>query len=182
MSESTPGHARALATHYERPICRTNVSANDRACTPLPPQNFHGKEGVDGSSPSEGSIPWKNRPQMGGFCCRDRHRGAPLRQGGGRRSAGQSGAIKTPAKQRRGERQMLSGSIWGHLLGTDSVPCASAGAPIGNQREIPPAKRRGRQHAPWVDERWPVSRRRSRVRVPSRPFSKCLQMQLRAAR
>ena len=28
--------------------------ANDRACTPLPPLNFHGKEGVDGSSPSEG--------------------------------------------------------------------------------------------------------------------------------
>jgi hypothetical protein len=30
------------------------VAANDQACTPLPPQNFHGKEGVDGSSPSEG--------------------------------------------------------------------------------------------------------------------------------
>jgi hypothetical protein len=28
--------------------------ANDLACTRLPPQN-HGKEGVDGSSPSEGS-------------------------------------------------------------------------------------------------------------------------------
>jgi hypothetical protein len=30
------------------------VIANDRAGTPVPPQNFHGKEGVDGSSPSEG--------------------------------------------------------------------------------------------------------------------------------
>jgi hypothetical protein len=30
------------------------VLADDRACTPLPPQNLHGKEGVDGSSPSEG--------------------------------------------------------------------------------------------------------------------------------
>ena len=28
--------------------------ASARACTPLPPQNLHGKEGVDGSSPSEG--------------------------------------------------------------------------------------------------------------------------------
>ena len=28
--------------------------ADDRACTPLPPINLHGKEGVDGSSPLEG--------------------------------------------------------------------------------------------------------------------------------
>ena len=28
--------------------------ANARACPPVPPQNLHGKEGVDGSSPSEG--------------------------------------------------------------------------------------------------------------------------------
>ena len=53
-SETTVGHARALPTHPYRQICRTNVSANDRACTRLPPQNLHGKEGVDGSSPSEG--------------------------------------------------------------------------------------------------------------------------------
>jgi hypothetical protein len=32
------------------------VLADDRACTRLPSQNFHGKEGVDGSSPSEGSA------------------------------------------------------------------------------------------------------------------------------
>jgi hypothetical protein len=38
------------------------VHANVRACTPLPPQNLHGKEGVDGSSPSEGSkIPAQRR-------------------------------------------------------------------------------------------------------------------------
>src|SRR5205823_699823 len=30
ISESMCGHARALATYYERPICRTNVLANDR--------------------------------------------------------------------------------------------------------------------------------------------------------
>ena len=28
--------------------------ANALACPLLPPQNLHGKEGVDGSSPSEG--------------------------------------------------------------------------------------------------------------------------------
>src|SRR5918996_3279086 len=53
-SRSTPGHARTLAAHRQRPICRTNVTANDRACTRVPPLDFHGKEGVDGSSPSEG--------------------------------------------------------------------------------------------------------------------------------
>jgi hypothetical protein len=30
------------------------VIASDRRCPPAPPQNLHGKEGVDGSSPSEG--------------------------------------------------------------------------------------------------------------------------------
>jgi hypothetical protein len=30
------------------------MTVDARACTPLPPKNFHGKEGVDGSSPSEG--------------------------------------------------------------------------------------------------------------------------------
>ena len=37
-----------------RPICRKNCVASDRACTRVTPQNFHGKEGVDGSSPLEG--------------------------------------------------------------------------------------------------------------------------------
>jgi len=30
------------------------MPASVRPCAPVPPQNFHGKEGVDGSSPSEG--------------------------------------------------------------------------------------------------------------------------------
>jgi hypothetical protein len=51
---STNGHARALPTLCQQLICRTNVLADDRACPRLPPQNLHGKEGVDGSSPSEG--------------------------------------------------------------------------------------------------------------------------------
>ena len=36
------------------PICRRNCVASDRACTRVTRQNLHGKEGVDGSSPSEG--------------------------------------------------------------------------------------------------------------------------------
>jgi hypothetical protein len=37
-------------------ICRRNCVASDRACTRVTLPNFHGKEGVDGSSPSEGSA------------------------------------------------------------------------------------------------------------------------------
>ena len=47
-----------------RPICRQNCVASDRACTRVTPPNLHGKEGVDGSSPSEGSA---NRLQIGTF-------------------------------------------------------------------------------------------------------------------
>jgi hypothetical protein len=64
IGESTPGHARAVTTRAEGPFCGRNVIASARACTPLPPQNFHGKEGVDGSSPSEG---FAKAPQMGPF-------------------------------------------------------------------------------------------------------------------
>ena len=53
---STRGHARARETRDKSPICRNNVIASDRPCPPVPPRNLHGKEGVDGSSPSEGSY------------------------------------------------------------------------------------------------------------------------------
>src|SRR5215211_5457669 len=36
------------------PICSRNSVADDRACTRVTLPNLHGKEGVDGSSPSEG--------------------------------------------------------------------------------------------------------------------------------
>jgi hypothetical protein len=56
ISESTCGHSRTPATGPEGLVCRTNVPALAHACTRLPPLDFHGKEGVDGSSPSEGSA------------------------------------------------------------------------------------------------------------------------------
>jgi hypothetical protein len=54
ISPSTCGHARALATRAEGRICGTNVLDDYRACPLLPPHDPHGKEGVDGSSPSVG--------------------------------------------------------------------------------------------------------------------------------
>jgi hypothetical protein len=44
---------RIPATRIE-PLCRGKYVARDRACTRVTPKNLHGKEGVDGSSPSEG--------------------------------------------------------------------------------------------------------------------------------
>jgi hypothetical protein len=51
---STCGHRRALPTHSECQICRRNMLVSVRPCPPVPPHNLHGKEGDDGSSPSEG--------------------------------------------------------------------------------------------------------------------------------
>jgi hypothetical protein len=50
----TRGHTQARQTQREAAICRRNVVASARPCPPVPPRNLHGKEGVDGSSPSEG--------------------------------------------------------------------------------------------------------------------------------
>src|SRR5206468_9341848 len=60
-------HARARQTCRYGKICRRNVIASARPCTPVPPQNLHGKEGVDGSSPSEGSA---KAPHVGAFSFR----------------------------------------------------------------------------------------------------------------
>src|SRR4030095_3551497 len=48
--------SRRIFTACNSPICRRNCVASDRACTRVTPRNLHGKEGVDGSSPSEGSA------------------------------------------------------------------------------------------------------------------------------
>jgi hypothetical protein len=64
---STNGNGRTLPTHGRRPICRTNVAADVHSCTPIPPLNLHGKEGVNGSSPLEGSA---KAPLVGAFAFR----------------------------------------------------------------------------------------------------------------
>ena len=49
---STRGHTRTSATHSEGQACRTNVPVNARSCTPVPPPNLYGKEGISGLSPA----------------------------------------------------------------------------------------------------------------------------------
>ena len=46
--------SRRMSSVSNDRICRRNRVADDRACTRVTPRNLHGKEGVDGSSPSEG--------------------------------------------------------------------------------------------------------------------------------
>jgi hypothetical protein len=46
--------SRRLSRAEIGPFCRGKCVANDRPCTRLTLSDFHGKEGVDGSSPSEG--------------------------------------------------------------------------------------------------------------------------------
>jgi hypothetical protein len=65
MSPSTCGHPRAQLANAERWICRRKALTDDRACTRVTLPNFHGKEGVDGSSPSEGL----KSLQIGHFGC-----------------------------------------------------------------------------------------------------------------
>jgi hypothetical protein len=54
ISLGTRGHGRARKTRRESTICRRNMIESARPCPPVLPTNLHGKEGVDGSSPSEG--------------------------------------------------------------------------------------------------------------------------------
>jgi len=56
--------SRRIAIACDRWICRKNCVANDRACTRVTLLNFHGKEGVSGSSPEEGST---KAPETGLF-------------------------------------------------------------------------------------------------------------------
>jgi hypothetical protein len=64
-SLSTYGHLRVSGTQFDEPICRQNVPADALPWT-------HGKEGVDGSTPSEGFrlLPAQRRiPLSGSAAC-----------------------------------------------------------------------------------------------------------------
>ena len=56
IRDDTRDLSRRISTACNGPICRKNCVPDARACTRVTPGNLHGKEGVDGSSPSEGSA------------------------------------------------------------------------------------------------------------------------------
>src|ERR687891_545797 len=52
IRNDTRDASRRISSPINSPICRRNCVATDRACTRVTHRNLHGKEGVDGSSPS----------------------------------------------------------------------------------------------------------------------------------
>ena len=68
--------SRRMSSVSNDRICRRNRVADDRACTRVTPRNLHGKEGVDGSSPSEG-FGKEEIPGNRGFLLPAMHHRAP---------------------------------------------------------------------------------------------------------
>ena len=62
ISAATGVHARATYFPEIPAACEAFVPSQTRACPRFPPRNLNGKEGVDGSSPSEG---FRNALQKG---------------------------------------------------------------------------------------------------------------------
>src|SRR4029453_3717392 len=56
IRNDTRDASRRISRRSNGSICGRNGAGDDRACTRVTLSNFHGKEGVDGSSPSEGSA------------------------------------------------------------------------------------------------------------------------------
>ena len=56
MNATTGAPARVTCRLEIPAVCPTSVPSQTRACPRFPPRNLNGKEGVDGSSPSEGSA------------------------------------------------------------------------------------------------------------------------------
>src|SRR5262245_269283 len=89
-------------------------------------EHLHGKEGVDGSSPSEGFLGHTNRPQVGGFLL---PHPAPWSTSFVRRwstSFVESGKTKAPVNTVLVGRQLLSGRSRGQVLGTVCVQARPA--------------------------------------------------------
>jgi hypothetical protein len=101
---------RILNASFE-PICRKNYVADDRACTRVTLSNFHGKEGVSGSSPEEGSA---KVPQSGASSSRrtcSRLIAALMLSASDRTPNEGSGAFRPPRRRRRpGERARIPGA------------------------------------------------------------------------
>ena len=78
ISESTFGHARTRPARTDASICRTNAIASDRACTPVPLQNLHGKGGGRRFESVRGLC---KSPANRGCCINRRSEGGPSGRG-----------------------------------------------------------------------------------------------------
>jgi hypothetical protein len=64
IRNDTRDASRRISATCNNPICRRIRVAGARACTRVTLRSLHGKEGVDGSSPSEGST---KSPEIAAF-------------------------------------------------------------------------------------------------------------------
>jgi len=106
IRSTTAGHARTSLLVPIPPLCRPIVHPPDRPGTPVRPSAFHRKEGVDGSSPSEGSA---RAPHAGAFSLSRSDRLADSALCGGYGAVYGAPAFETPpvhqpAGQRNGEQ------------------------------------------------------------------------------
>jgi hypothetical protein len=98
----------------------------------------HGKEGVDGSSPSEGLSGTRKSLQKAAFCCRDGHCGPPPLQGGDRRY-GRSGKLGelleiTTFGRASGHTAKTGDRFWGLITGSEPNEFARACNVAPNRR------------------------------------------------
>src|SRR5262249_2831032 len=96
IRNDTGDASRRIWTAFSSPSCRRKCAANDRACTRVTLQNLHGKEGVSGSSPEEGSA---KAPHNGAFCLGSR--GVQILDRVGREAAGTAVASASPSVRGR---------------------------------------------------------------------------------
>jgi hypothetical protein len=126
---STCGHRRALPTHSECQICRRNMLVSVRPCPPVPPHNLHGKEGVDGSSPSEG---FRNKKIPG-------NRGFLLSA-----TARRALAYSPTSSARRSSMWHQSERRAGARVDCRTTPVADVTPSTDSLGEVPPSSRSGR--------------------------------------
>jgi hypothetical protein len=124
--------SRHTSTDPNGPICRKKCVPSDPACTGVTPRNFHGKEGVDGSSPSEGSLRRTKSLQMGfSVAAADTVKHLLVRDGlDSRRDSGRG---QNTCKHSSPGTATAERSIRGQVVGTDAVP----GAPTNIETPLP---------------------------------------------
>jgi hypothetical protein len=96
---------------------------------------LHGKEGVDGSSPSEGSFPTEEPPANGRFFVAAIDTVEHLPIGEGVRSHDSVAPDQNACKRGKSERELVERSSWGQVSGTDSIYCAARSGNSGLPRE-----------------------------------------------
>ena len=121
-TEGTPTRARESTSDQsfsdDSSDSRDFFGLRDPSVPAVPSLVLHGKEGVDGSSPPEGS----KSPQTGAFCCLDCYDGVPPWMGGSPSTKAEpdsaDNGFSRPIPHDRLTTDLVPLLIWGQVLGT----------------------------------------------------------------